>query len=96
MPKNPPRWQRGWRVADRVGAAEGRAAPARSRGGRSPECRPGPARGVRHAVAEGEATTECGMSVSVLTLWDIDWPGDRGAIVCTACAIAVVRATEAD
>ena len=46
--------------------------------------------GVRHAVAEGEATTECGMSVFVLTLWDVD----RGAIVCTACAIAVVRATE--
>ncbi len=56
---------------------------------------PGEPAGVRHAVAGGEvATTECGLPLHALQVWDELWPGDRGAIVCTACAIAVVRATE--
>jgi hypothetical protein len=50
--------------------------------------------GIRHAVLLGEAATECGLPVPALQVWDIEWPGDRRAIVCTACAIAVVRATE--
>lgn len=53
----------------------------------------GPA-GVRHAVATGEAVTECGVPLTALQLWDITWPGDRDATVCSTCAIAVLRATE--
>jgi len=52
--------------------------------------------GVRHAVAEGEAVTECGIPVSVLAVWEMAWPGDRGAVVCTECAVEVLRATEAE
>jgi hypothetical protein len=52
--------------------------------------------GVRHAAADGEAATECGLPLAGLTVWEIVWPGDRRAIVCTACAIAVVRATDTD
>jgi hypothetical protein len=52
--------------------------------------------GVRHAVADSAATTECVLPVPALQVWDMVWPGHRGAIVCTACAIAVDRATEAD
>ena len=50
--------------------------------------------GIRHAVAPAETTTECGLPLPALRVWDIAWPGDRRAIVCTSCAIAVVRATE--
>ena len=49
--------------------------------------------GIRHAALRGATTTECGLPLPALQVWDIDWPGDRRAIVCTTCAIAVVRAT---
>ena len=49
--------------------------------------------GIRHAVLHGAGATECGLPVPALQVWDIEWPGDRRAIVCTTCAIAVVRAT---
>lgn len=64
--------------------------------GHSTRCARDEPAGVRHAVAPGSPTTECGLPTPALQLWDVGWPGDRGAIVCTACAIAVVRATGPD
>src|SRR5688500_15700667 len=88
------RWQRGrvWRIASEQQRSVPRQRDAEG-SGHLTIAREGPA-GIRHAVAQAVTTTECGLPLPTLRVWDIVWPGDRGAVVCTACAIAVVRATE--
>ena len=88
------RWQRGgvWRIASEQVRSVPRQRDAEV-SGHLTIAREEPT-GVRHAVAQPETTTECGLPLPTLRVWDIVWPGDRGAIVCTTCAIAVVLATE--
>ena len=49
--------------------------------------------GVRHAVPAGASTTQCGRLLDRLHVFEeLEWPGERGAIVCTGCALGVIDA----